>query len=81
MTYTAALKAYLARPDVTQAILADNAGVTQASISRYVNGRLPDRAGAEAIDRATGGLVPFTAWQSEQAARLGVTLPHESAAA
>jgi transcriptional regulator with XRE-family HTH domain len=71
MSYTKALTEYLT--GTTQSALADDAGITQASVSRYVAGeRFPERDVAEKIDRATGGKVPLSLWQAEMAARLGL---------
>lgn len=72
MAYTTALKMYLSQSGVTQSILADSAGLTQAAISRYASGRLPTKQAAEAIHAATNGEVAFALWQQEQAARIGV---------
>lgn len=78
MDYTATLKEFIRAAGITQAELADKAGITQVSISRYVNGRLPDIDAARALDTASDGNVPFALWQSEQAARLGL-LPQVAA--
>jgi transcriptional regulator with XRE-family HTH domain len=67
--YSRALSAYLdpkGRPaDRTQEALADQARVTQASISRYMTGdRFPDAETAQRIHDATDGHVPFDTWRS-----------------
>jgi DNA-binding transcriptional regulator YdaS (Cro superfamily) len=78
--YASSLAAYLAPDDRAQAALAAAIESTQASVSRYARGkRFPDSKTALAIDRATGGLVPFVLWQSVASRRLGIS--PESAAA
>lgn len=71
-TYQQALQSYVAG-DMTQSLLADAVGVSQAAINRYIRGvRFPTSAVARAIDLATSGRVPFELWQSEMAARVGI---------
>jgi transcriptional regulator with XRE-family HTH domain len=63
MTYADALAAYLSQDGAKQAELAEKVGCKQATISRYKSGeRLPDRALAENIDKATDGQVPLSLW-------------------
>lgn len=72
--YSEALKAYLASPDAaTQADFADEAGCTQAAISRYAKAiRLPTREIAERIDAASGGRVPLSLWRVVAAEKAGL---------
>lgn len=71
MSYTKALSEYLA--STTQVAFAQDAGITQASVSRYAAGeRFPNRDAAEKIDRATGGKVSLALWRAEMADRLGL---------
>ena len=68
--YTEALAAFA--EGKTQIEVAAAFGCTQAAVSRYLAGRLPTREVAEEIDRATGGSVPLSLWQTIAAARLGI---------
>ncbi len=72
--YSDALTAYLKRDDaLKQFELADQAGCTQAAISRYAAGlRLPPREAAEKIERSTIGAVPMTLWRVVAAERAGL---------
>ena len=71
MTYTETLAAYVS--ETTQAKFAADAGLTQASVSRYLAGeRFPNRDAAEKIERASEGRVPLVLWQSEAAHRYGI---------
>lgn len=72
--YSQALGAYLKQPDAKkQADLAEEAGCTQASISRYATGeRFPNAAVASKIDEATGGNVPMSLWRIVAAERAGL---------
>ena len=78
--YASSLAAYLKPEDRAQGVLADAIGKTQASVSRYANGeRFPDARTALAIEKATGGLVPFVLWQSVAARRIGISPESEAA--
>lgn len=68
--YTEALAAFA--EGRTQMEVAAALDCPQATISRYLNGRLPTREMAEKIDLRSGGKVPFATWQQVQAARLGI---------
>lgn len=70
--YATALGRYLAADGNKQAELAEKAGTTQASISRYKAGRLPPRDVAEKIDHATEGFVPLGLWIAEAARKFGL---------
>lgn len=75
--YAAAIARYLADTDDNQAELAEKAGITQASISRYKGSgnnppRLPPRDIAKRIETATDGKVPFTLWAGEAAKQIGL---------
>lgn len=71
MTYTETLAAFVA--ETTQAKFATDAGITQASVSRYLAGeRFPNRDAAEKIERASDGKVPLALWQLEAAHRYGI---------
>lgn len=69
--YAAALADYL--KEGRQADLAEAAGCTQATISRYASGnRFPARDIAEKIDRATEGQVPLALWIAAAAKHFGL---------
>jgi predicted transcriptional regulator len=75
--YAEAIDRYLRETDDNQFDLAQRAGITQASISRYKGSgntppRLPARDIAKRIDEATGGKVPFTLWAGEAAKQIGL---------
>lgn len=72
--YAAALRAYLESPDaLNQSDLADKAGCTQASISRYSAGeRFPDAETAARISKATDDRVPLDIWRKVAAQRAGL---------
>lgn len=72
--YSEALEAYLNSAGAKkQADLAEEAGCTQAAISRYSNGRrFPDAKVAAEIDRATDGKVPLSLWRIVAAERAGL---------
>ena len=78
--YAASLASYLEPDDRAQAALADAVGTTQASISRWANGkRFPDRSIAVKIDEATKGAVSLALWQAEAARRIGLSPESEAA--
>lgn len=71
---------FLAAEGNSQAKLAEAIGRSQAAVNRYANGiRFPDADTARQIDRATEGRVPFTAWQTEMAKRIGFDDPKRAA--
>lgn len=79
-TYRDLLDAYLDGEGKTETALAEAIGKTQPAVHRYRKGeRFPDAATARDIDTASGGLVPFEAWQSDFLRRSGISA--ESAAA
>ena len=72
-TYKASLGAYLAEPGRTENALAELIGKTQPAVHRYRTGdRFPDADTARAIDKHTGGEVPFSLWQEEFLRRSGI---------
>jgi transcriptional regulator with XRE-family HTH domain len=72
MEHPTPLGRYLAKAKLTQIAFAARSGVPQCQISLYVTGkRKPGRRNAEAIDRATSGKVPVSAW--DQPARRRVS--------
>jgi transcriptional regulator with XRE-family HTH domain len=80
-SYRETLAAYLSVEGRTQAKLADEISTSQVAVSRYVSGaRFPDSSIAREIDRATGGEVPFSAWQAEASQRMGLDIPTSEAA-
>lgn len=81
-SYSDALAAYLAGEGRTQARLAMAVGTAQPNIHRYAKGdRFPDATIAQAIDRVTGGEVPFDLWVAEAARRVGIPTTQQDAAA
>lgn len=70
--YAAALTRYLNEEGNRQDDLAKITGTTQASISRYKNGRLPPRDIAEKIEQASGGQVPLALWIAAAAKKFGL---------
>jgi predicted transcriptional regulator len=75
--YAEAIDRYLRETDDNQFDLAQRAGITQASISRYKGSdktppRLPSRDIAKRIDEATAGKVPFNLWAIEAAKQIGL---------
>lgn len=72
-TFQQHLSGWLARSESKQVELAEAIGKQQASISRYAKGeRFPDAETARAIEAATGGFVPFSAWQADFMRRSGL---------
>lgn len=68
--YAQALARYLEAE--SQAELAEKVGTTQASISRYKDGRLPPRGIAERIEEASHGKVPLALWIAAAAKKFGL---------
>lgn len=65
--------AYLKEGENDEARLAVQINRSQAAVNRYRNGkRFPDAETARLIDAATGGAVPFSAWQADFMARAGL---------
>ncbi|WP_231848662.1 helix-turn-helix domain-containing protein [Sphingobium sp. SYK-6] len=80
-TYQSLIRAFVDDEANSQLALAAEIGKSQAAVNRYANGlRFPDAETARAIERATGGQVPFSAWQQEAAARIGIEPPQDRAA-
>jgi transcriptional regulator with XRE-family HTH domain len=72
-TYSSTLRAFLESETTTQASFAEAIQKTQAAVNRYANGvRFPDAETARAIDAASNGKVPFSAWQAEFMSRAGI---------
>lgn len=72
-TYRALLEVFLGRPENTEKDLAEAIGKAQPTVNRYRQGeRFPDADTARDIDKATGGDVPFSAWQREFLERSGI---------
>jgi transcriptional regulator with XRE-family HTH domain len=72
-SYAEVLSAYLAPPERTQAGLAEALHTSQPAVHRWASGsRFPDKKTALRIEAATGGAVPFTAWQAEAARKIGL---------
>jgi transcriptional regulator with XRE-family HTH domain len=69
--YAVALTAYL--KEGRQADLAEAAGVTQATISRYASGdRFPSREFADKVEAFTEGKVPVAVWIAAAAKKFGL---------
>jgi transcriptional regulator with XRE-family HTH domain len=69
--YAVALTAYL--KDGRQADLADVAGCTQATVSRYASGeRFPPRDFADKVDAFTEGKVSVAVWIAAAAKKFGL---------
>jgi predicted transcriptional regulator len=71
-TFQQQLNDWLDVPGNTQSALAEAIGKTQAAVSRYAAGRLPDADTARDIEKHTGGAVTFDAWQREFLSRSGL---------
>ncbi|HWK40796.1 MAG TPA: transcriptional regulator [Croceibacterium sp.] len=81
-TFQSTLAAYLGQADNAEQVLAERINRSQAAVNRYRNGkRFPDAETARLIHEATGGQVPFSAWEADFLVRSGLAPAQQDAAA
>jgi len=72
--YSKAIAGYLAKSDITQIAFAVSINKSAVAVHRYVQGhRFPDAKTAKAISKATGGKIPFEAWEAVAKQRMGIS--------